>query len=429
MASQFALLRSRLFAPFFWVQFSGATNDNLFKFGVTLLLTYQLSTGLFDSSMAGVVIGGLFILPFLLFSATAGQLADNYPSDVIMRRVKDLEILIMALAAFGFYAQHAWLLLLCVFLMGLHSTFFGPVKYAYLPQTLAKEQLMGANALVQMGTFLAILLGNLLAGVFLSLSSQGVLLLAISCFVLALLGRYMAHFLPKASTTEPPAALNWNPFNEISRNLRIAYGQPTLFTTMLLISWMWFFGAVYLNLFPILSKDILRGDESVASLILAIFAIGIGLGSLLCERLNHRHWPLPLLGALGMSLFSLALYYVLQTKDYPQLISIIGFVQDASNWLTFVVFLGLSMSIGLFIVPLYTQLQQESERRFVARIIAANNILNSIYLILSSLIIGALLGAQFTVQEIFLGLALINLIYCLMFLNHLKQLRKPKIKP
>ncbi|MDO5679674.1 MAG: MFS transporter [Pelistega sp.] len=423
MASQFSLLGSRLFAPFFWVQFGGASNDNLFKFGVTLLLTYQLPTTLFDSSLAGVVIGGLFILPFLLFSATAGQLADYYPSDLIMRRVKDLEILIMAIAIWGFYAEQAWILLLCIFLMGLHSTFFGPVKYAYLPQTLAKEQLMGANALVQMGTFLAILIGNLLAGIFLSLPQQGILFLALACFLLALLGRVMAQFLPRASDKVATERINWNPISEISKNLKLAYQQKTLFITMLLISWMWFFGAVYLNLFPILSKDILRADESVASLILAIFAIGIGLGALFCERLAQRKWPLSLLGALGMSLFSCTLYWLIQAKQSADLINIMPFIVNRDNWPLLIAFLGLSISIGLFIVPLYTQLQQTSERRFVARIIAANNILNSIYLIASSLIVGFLLSANFTVQEIFLGLGLINLIYCFVLLNQLQRLR------
>lgn len=423
MASQFTLLGSRLFAPFFWVQFGGASNDNLFKFGVTLLLTYQLPTTLFDSSLAGVVIGGLFILPFLLFSATAGQLADYYPSDLIMRRVKDLEILIMLIAIWGFYTEQAWLLLLCIFLMGLHSTFFGPVKYAYLPQTLAREQLMGANALVQMGTFLAILIGNLLAGIFLSLPQQGILFLALTCFLLALLGRAMAQFLPKARNKALTERINWNPFSEISKNLKLAYQHKPLFITMLLISWMWFFGAVYLNLFPILSKEILRADESVASLILAVFAIGIGLGALLCERLAQKHWPLSLIGAIGMSLFPCALYWLIHAKQSTDLISITPFIMERDNWPLLTAFLGLSISIGLFIVPLYTQLQQTSDRRFIARIIAANNILNSIYLIASSLIVGFLLSAHFSVQEIFLCLGLMNIIYCFMLLHQLQRLR------
>lgn len=442
MASPLSLLRSRLFAAFFWVQFSGATNDNLFKFGVTLLLTYQLSTRLFDNAMAGVVIGGLFILPFLLFSATAGQVADKYPNYLVMQFVKNLEIAIMLLASIGFYGQFTWLLLLCVFLMGVHSTFFGPVKYAYLPQTLPRNQLMSANALVQTGTFLAILIGNFFAGLFLSIPSYGVALLASSCFLCALIGRLTAQFLPHSQGVQADLRINWNPISEIGKNLSLAYQQRSLFITMLLISWMWFFGAVFLNLFPILSKDILYGNESVASLILAVFAIGIGIGSLLCDRLQRLNWPLSLLGSIGMSLFSIMLYFTLppttttsteglapstsaiQLTTSAELNSIMEFLAQSSpsnSFLILLVFLGLSICIGLFIVPLYTQLQQESAAHFMARIIAANNILNSIYLIVSSLIIGTLLRANFSVNTIFLGLGIFNALYCINLFQWLKR--------
>ena len=249
--NQFALLGQRRFAPFFWTQFSGAANDNLFKFAFTVMVTYQLSVSWLPPSLAGLVIGALFILPFLLFSATSGQLTDKFEKTRMIRFVKNLEVAIMLIAAVGFTSGNlnvqVPVLLGCTFLMGLHSTLFGPVKFAYLPQALAERELTGGNGMVEMGTFVAILLGNIVGGLMVAVPAVGPHYVALACVALALLGRLVAQFIPQASATDPDLQINWNPVTETWRNLKLAHGNIVVFRSMLGISWMWFFGAVFLS--------------------------------------------------------------------------------------------------------------------------------------------------------------------------------------
>jgi MFS family permease len=280
--NQFSLLGQRRFAPFFWTQFSGAANDNLFKFALTVMVTYQLSVGWLPPAMAGLVIGALFILPFLLFSATSGQLTDKFDKTRMIRFVKNMEIVIMLVAAYGFLSQDVVLLLACVFLMGVHSTLFGPVKYALLPQVLNERELTGGNGMVEMGTFVAILLGNLAGGLIVAIPGIGHPSVAAACVTLAVIGRVLAQAIPAAPATDPELKINWNPITETIRNLRLAHGNLVVFRSLLGISWMWFFGAVFLSQFPSLAKEVLHGNEQVASLLLAVFSVGIGTGSLLC---------------------------------------------------------------------------------------------------------------------------------------------------
>ena len=309
--NQFALLRQRRFAPFFWTQFSGAANDNLFKFAFTVMVTYQISVSWLEPAMAGIVIGALFILPFLLFSATAGQLTDKFEKTTLIRVVKNLEIVIMAIAAWGFVVANVPVLLACVFLMGMHSTFFGPVKFAYLPQVLNDRELTGGNGMVEMGTFVAILLGNVVGGLLVALPQVGHASVAIACIALAVAGRAVAQFIPRAPATDPGLKINWNPVTETWRNLRLAHGNIVVFRSLLGISWMWFFGAVFLSNFPAFAKEVLHGNEQVASLLLVVFSVGVGTGSLLCEKLSHRQVEIGLvpLGALGMTVFAVDLYF------------------------------------------------------------------------------------------------------------------------
>jgi len=417
--NQFALLRQRRFAPFFWTQFSGAANDNLFKFAFTVMVTYQLSVSWLPPAMAGLVIGALFILPFLLLSATAGQLTDKFDKTRMIRFVKNLEIAIMLVAALGFWLGQVPVLLLCTFLMGVHSTLFGPVKFAYLPQVLSERELTGGNGMVEMGTFVAILLGNVAGGLLVALPGVGHGAVALACLALALVGRVLAQYIPGAPATDPGLRVNWNPFTETWRNLRLAHGNPVVFRSLLGISWMWFFGAVFLSQFPSFAKEVLHGNEQVASLLLVVFSVGIGTGSLLCEVLSRRHVEIGLvpLGAIGMSVFSIDLYFAARGLPPPTgpmagaaagYYSLGGFLAQPAHWRVMADLALLSLFAGLYSVPMYALIQLRSQPTHRARIIAANNILNALFMIASSLIAGALLGAGLTVPQVFLLTGLAN---------------------
>ncbi|MBX3585713.1 MAG: MFS transporter [Ramlibacter sp.] len=409
--NQFALLRQRRFAPFFWTQFSGAANDNLFKFAFTVMVTYQLQISWLPPAMAGLVIGALFILPFLLFSATSGQLADKYDKRMLIVFVKRLEIVIMALAAFGFFSASVPLLLGCTFLMGVHSTLFGPVKFAYLPHHLGERELTGGNGMVEMGTFVAILLGNVAGGLIIAVPEIGAHHVGFACVGLAVLGRVVSHYIPASPATDPGLKINWNPFTETWRNLKLAHQNIVVFRSLLGISWMWFFGAVFLSQFPSFAKEVLHGNEQVASLLLVVFSIGIGTGSLLCEVLSRRHVEIGLvpLGAIGMSVFAIDLYFASRGLAAPQAIFTLSqFVAVPGHWRVMADLALLSLFAGLYSVPMYALIQLRAQPTHRARIIAANNILNALFMIGSSLIAGALLGAGLSIPQIFLLVGLAN---------------------
>ena len=412
--NQFALLTQRRFAPFFWTQFSGAANDNLFKFAFTVMVTYQLSVSWLPPALAGLAIGALFILPFLLFSATSGQLTDKFEKTRVMRFVKNLEIAIMLIAAAGFLSNNVSIqvpvLLGCTFLMGLHSTLFGPVKFAYLPQALTERELTGGNGMVEMGTFVAILLGNIAGGVLVAVPSVGVHYVALACVLLAVAGRVAAQFIPLAPATDPHLTINWNPVTETWRNLALAHGNVVVFRSMLGISWMWFFGAVFLSQFPSFAKEVMHGNEQVASLLLVVFSIGIATGSLLCEALSRRHVEIGLvpLGAIGMSVFAVDLYFASRGLPSVPLMGLATFVAQPAHWRVLLDLALLSLFAGLYSVPMYALIQLRSQPTHRARIIAANNILNAMFMIVSAILAGALLKAEFRIPQIFLFVGLAN---------------------
>ena len=408
--NQFALLKQRRFAPFFWTQFLGAANDNLFKFAFTVMVTYQLQVSWLAPGMAGLVIGAVFILPFLLFSATSGQLTDKYDKTQVIRFVKWLEVAIMLLAAWGFWTVNVPTLLACVFLMGLHSTLFGPVKFAYLPQHLNERELTGGNGMVEMGTFVAILLGQVAGGLLVAIPSVGPHYVAIACVAVALLGRSTAQSIPLSPSTDPDLRINWNPITETWRNLRLARQNIVVFRSLLGISWMWFFGAVFLAQFPSFAKEVLHGDAQVASLLLVVFSIGIGTGSLLCEVLSKRHVEIGLvpLGAIGMSVFAIDLYFASRGLPPANTLGLGAFVSQPSHWRVMLDLGLLSLFAGLYSVPMYALIQLRSLPSHRARIIAANNILNALFMIVSSLGVGVLLSANFSIPQVFLITGLLN---------------------
>ncbi len=415
--NQFSLLKQRRFAPFFWTQFLGAMNDNVFKFAFTMLLTFKLHAQLMGTNLsdkAGLVIGAVFILPFLLFSATSGQLADKYDKAMLTRMVKNLELAIMVLVAVGLYLTHVPLLLFCIFLLGLHSTVFGPVKYAYLPQHLNERELTGGNGVIEMGTFVAILLGNVVGGVLIALPDSSwlpsVQAVAVVSLVLAVAGRVVAQFIPVTPSTAPDLKVNWNPVTETWRNLKLAGEDKVVFRSLLGISWMWFFGAVFLSQFPSFAKDTLHGNEHVASLLLVVFSVGVGIGSLLCEVVSRRHVEIGLVpvGAIGMSIFALDLYFASRGLPAVPAQSLGNFASQPQHWRVMFDLFMLSLSAGLYSVPMYALIQMRAPKSHRARIIAANNIMNAVFMIASSLIVGALLAAKFTIPQVFGLTALAN---------------------
>jgi MFS family permease len=332
---QFALLRQRRFAPFFATQFLGAANDNVFKYAFTLLVTYKAAdyTSL-DPALAVNLIAGVFILPFLLFSATSGQLADKFDKARLMRLVKVLEIGIMLFGAYGFWAHSFPVLLTCTGLMGLHSTLFGPVKYAFLPQVLEPREIVGGNGLVEMGTFVAILVGTMVAGGLINAGPHGNVQAAAVCLLLALGGWSTSLAIPSGRPSDPKLAIDWNPFRVTWANILVARRDRAVFLSLLGISWLWFFGAIFLTQFPHFAQKTLGGDPAVATLLLAVFSVGVGLGSLLCEKMSRGQVEIGLVpfGAIGMTVFTVDLYFAVRGLPVAQGQTVSAFIAHGAHW-------------------------------------------------------------------------------------------------
>ncbi len=408
---QFALLRQRRFGPFFWTQFLGAGNDNVFKFAFTILVTFQAASfGGGDPKIAAYMIGAVFIAPFLLFSATAGQLADKFEKSFLIRWIKNLEIAIMLLAAAGFVLHSVAILYLATFLMGLHSTLFGPVKFSYLPQHLRADELVGGNGLVEMGTFVAILLGTMAGGALAAIPGSGPQLVAAACVVLAVAGRLVAGGVPESPPSDAHLRINWNLFSETIANLRIARGNRAVFLSMLGISWLWFFGATFLTSFSPFAKDVLGGNENVVTLLLGVFSVGIGTGSLLCERMSGHKVEIGLVpfGSIGMTIFALDLYFTTHAMQPSSAAGIGAFLGALANWRVLADLFLLAMFGGFYSVPLYALIQTRTGNSHRARIIAANNILNALFMIGASSLAAVLLSHNFTIPQLFLVTAILN---------------------
>jgi 1-acyl-sn-glycerol-3-phosphate acyltransferase len=411
-ANQFSLLRQRRFGPFFLTQFFGAFNDNVYKNALIILIAFQSAgRGLGDSDTLINLSAGLFILPFFLFSATAGQLADKYEKSRFIRWVKVMEIVIMSLAVAAFQLDEIPLLMGLLFLMGTQSTLFGPAKYGILPQHLRDEELVGGNGMVEMGTFLAILLGTLAGGLLIGIPGHGAALVSVTVIVLACLGFLSSLGIPRAPAVAPELRINWNPLTETWRNIRFAHGNRTVFLSILGISWFWLLGATYLAQLPNFTKATLGGNEQVVTLLLTLFSIGIGVGSLLCERLSDRRVELGLVpfGSIGLTLFGIDLFMAVPGH------SVAGAALDAAAFLhtpgsARVLFdiLMLGLFGGFYIVPLYALVQQRSKPSHRSRIIAANNIINALFMVVSALMAILILGAGLSILQLFLVIAVMN---------------------
>lgn len=411
MSGQFGLLKQKRFAPFFATQFLGAFNDNLFKNALVVLLTFQAArwTTLKPELLANLA-AGIFILPFFLFSATAGQLADKFDKAWLARLVKVLEMAIMGVAAAGFFLTSLPVLMGALFLLGCHSTLFGPVKYAILPQHLREEELVGGNALIEAGTFVAILIGTL-AGGLLAGSVAHPVWIAVGGFVVALAGYLTSRGIPAAPAPAPELKVNLNPLSETWRNIAFARENRTVFLSILGISWFWLYGALFLAQFPAYGKFVLGGGESSVTLLLATFTVGIGVGSMLCERMSGKHVEIGLVpfGSIGLTLFGLDLYFASPTGlagAAPH--ELLALLAMPAVWRVLFDLLMLGMFGGFFIVPMYALVQLRSSPEHRARIIAANNILNALFMVVGALGAAALLGEGLSIPALFGLGALLN---------------------
>jgi 1-acyl-sn-glycerol-3-phosphate acyltransferase len=410
-SSQFALLKQRRFGPFFGVQFLGAFNDNVYKNALVIMLTFQaasmttLSPGLLVNLCAG-----LFILPFFLFSATAGQLADKYEKAQITRLVKVFEIFIMVVGALGFYWMHLELLLGALFMMGMHSTMFGPVKYAYLPQHLKKEELVGGNGLIDGGTFVAILLGTILGGELIKIQPAGALWVSGIAIVIALCGYGFSRGVPLSPPPAPALKVNWNIFTETWRNVKFLRTNRTVFLSILGISWFWFYGAVFFSQFPLYAKDVLGGTERVVTLLLCMFTIGIALGSILCEKLSGHKIEIGLVpfGSIGMTVFAIDLWLASPVPGHGAPVGPLELIQQPGSWRVMFDLAMIGIFGGFYIVPMYALIQSRSEPGHQARVIAGNNIINAFFMVLAAGVAIAGMKLGLTIPQLFLLTGVLN---------------------
>ncbi len=409
--NQFDLLRERRFAPFFWTQFLGAGNDNIYKNALVIFVAYHAATtATLDANTLVNLAAGLFILPFVLLSATAGQLADKYEKSRLIRLIKILEIGIMAIGTAGFFLQSLVLLFAALLLMGVHSTLFGPVKYAILPQALRPEELVGGNGLVEMGTFVSILIGTIVGGLLVAVPGAGPVLAGLTAVAVAIAGWLVSRQIPLLPAVAPDLVLNWNPFTETWKNLRFAYTNRIVWLSMLGISWFWFYGATFLTQFPNFAKNILGGDEHVVTLLLALFSVGIGTGSLLCERLSGRKVEIGLVpfGSIGLTLFAVDLWFASRNLHATGLSGIAAFLTAPGHWRVVIDLVLIGLFGGFYIVPLYALIQERSDPAYRSRIIAANNILNALFMVASAGLSILLLGDGLSIPDLFLVTGLLN---------------------
>ncbi|MDN6873084.1 MFS transporter [Pseudomonas citronellolis] len=409
--SQFALLGTRRFLPFFITQLFGAFNDNIFKQSLILAILYHLSIG-GDRNLLVNLCALLFILPFFLFSALGGQFGEKFNKDALMRALKLAEVVIMLVGAAGFLLGSLPLLFLALFAMGTHSALFGPVKYSILPQHLRDDELVGGNALVEMGTFLAILAGTIGAGVLMSRQAYAPAV-GIAVVLVAVCGYLASRGIPRAAAALPQLQLDWNIFKQSWAILRLGLGQrPAVSRSLVGNSWFWFLGAVYLTQIPTYAKELLHGDESVVTLILTVFSVGIALGSMLCEKLSGKKVEIGLVpfGSIGLSLFGILLWW--HSGGFPvgaAPFTWLEVLEHPQSWAVLGDILGIGVFGGFYIVPLYALIQARTEEDKRARVIAANNILNALFMVVAAVVSILLLSvAKLSIPQLFLVLSLMN---------------------
>lgn len=411
---QFKLLTQKRFLPFFATQFFGALNDNIFKNALIILIAFQGAQALsYDVDVLINIAAALFILPFFLFSATAGQWIEKYEKSRSIKIIKLVEVIIMMCAAMAFIYGSILLLILLLFLMGSQSTFFGPAKYSYIPQHLKVTELIEGNALVQMGTFVAILLGTMMGGLLIA-EEQGKFYVAYFLVSVSIIGFLSSCFIPVTPTNNVGLKINWNILKETINNIRFIRTNRTVFLSILGVSWFWFLGATYLVQLPNYTKTVLNANEQVVTLLITLFTIGIGLGSLLCNWLSDKKIEIGLVpfGSIGLTIFGIDLFY-----SQPEImsVSILGvkdfLIIENARLLFDIVMIGVFG--GLYIVPLMALVQQRSSADHLSRVIAGNNIINALLMVCSAVVAIIVLSLGFSIAQLFLLVAILNMFVAL----------------
>lgn len=406
---QFRLLLQRRFAPFFATQALGAFNDNVFKNVLVILATYHASSyTTLEPELLTNIAGGLFILPFVLFSGIGGQLADRYDKTLVLRAVKAFEMVIMGVAAVGFSTANIRILLGALFMLGMHSTFFAPAKYGLLPEVLSDKELVGGNALVEMGTFVSILLGTLLAGILANHGETGGIIATL--LGVAIFGFLGSLFIPRLQPAAPSLKIDWRPWTSTWQNIVAARESKAVFLSILGISWFWFYGALVLAQLPLYSLKVLGGGEEVVTLMLVIFSAGVGIGSLLCERLSGHKVEIGLVpfGSIGLTAFAVDLYFATPAAPAAAALSASQFLNLNGSW-RILIDLGLiGVFGGLFIVPLYALIQQRAPRSAMSRVIGANSIINAVFMVAAALLGAVALQAGLSIAQLLLATGILN---------------------
>ncbi len=411
--NQFELLRTRRFAPYFTVQVLGAFNDNLYKNALVALIAFIPATLANHDVNQGLLINlcaGVFILPFFLFSAIGGQMADKIEKATLIRHIKIAEIAIMCFAAVALLLNSLSMMIAVLFLLGTQSAFFGPVKYGILPQHLAEEELVGGNGLVELGTFLAILIGTIVGTQLILKTGGSALPLIIGMLLVAVVGYLASRKIPQADAGDPTLKINYNAMAETWRLIRYTKKNRVIFQAILGISWFWFMGATYLAQFPVYASDVLGGSGDVFTLLLATFSIGIAIGSALCEKLSDGLVEIGLVpfGVIGITLFGLDLYFSTPEAPFGQALSAAAYLSSPGAWRLILDIFFIGMFGGFYIVPLYALIQQRSHPSKLSRAIACNSIMNALFMVLSAMIAGLMITLGFSIAEMFLAMAVMN---------------------
>jgi 1-acyl-sn-glycerol-3-phosphate acyltransferase len=407
--NQFRLLGQRRFLPFFGAQALGAFNDNVYRNVLVILLTFhgaQVTT--LPPEILTNLAGGLFILPFLLFSGLAGQISDRLDKSRVIQTIKGIEILIVALGGVGLAMMNLWLLFAALFLMGTHSTFFAPAKYGLLPQILGTSELVGGNALLEMGTFLAILLGTLLGGVLAAGNDMAVIVTTI--IAIAAGGFLFSLAMPRAAPADPNLRIDWNPWRSTMASIRAARESRTVFLSLLGNSWFWFYGALVLAQLPLFVKTVLNGSEQVVTLFLVVFSAGVGIGSLLCEKLSGKKVEIGLVpfGSIGLTVFAIDMALGSPAHPAEQTLTAAQFLHHPGSHRLLLDAGLIGLFGGIFIVPLYAIMQQRSRPEAVSRVISANNIVNALFMVAAALFGAVALRNGLTIPQLFVAVGVMN---------------------